>query len=58
MNQELYNFYVNNKDWCYFTTFEKMFDKTNVQNIFSFINCRENYNENKVDEVLKNNLKD
>jgi hypothetical protein len=58
MNQELYNFYMNNKDWCYFTTFEKMFDKNNVQNIFSFINCRENYDENKVDEVLKNNLKD
>ena len=57
-NAEFWNFYVNNKDWCYFTTFEKMFDKTNVQNIFSFIDCREKYNENKVDEVLKNNIKD
>jgi hypothetical protein len=58
MNQELYKFYNENRDWCYFTTFEKMFDKTNVQNIFSFIDCREKYDENKVDEVLKNNIKD
>jgi hypothetical protein len=57
-NDEFWNFYVNNKEWCYFSTFEKMFDKTNLQNIFSFIDCRENYNENKVDEVLKNNIKD
>jgi hypothetical protein len=57
-NAEFWNFYLSNKDWCYFTTFEKMFDKTNVQNIFSFIDCREKYDENKVDEVLRNNLKD
>jgi hypothetical protein len=58
MNQELYDFYCQNKDWCYFTTFEQMFDKNNLQNIFAFIECRENYDENKVDEVLRNNLKD
>jgi len=58
LNSELYNFYCENKDWCYFTTFEKMFDKNNIQNIFSFIDCRENYDENKIDNVLKNNLKD
>jgi len=55
-NDEFWNFYVNNKDWCYFTTFEKMFDRNNLQKIFSFIG--EKYSENKVDEVLKNNLKD
>jgi len=58
MNQELYDFYCQNKDWCYFTTFERMFDKNNLQNIFSFIECRENYDEINVDKVLKNNLKD
>jgi len=58
LNQELWNFYNQNKEWCYFTSFEKMFDKNNLQNIFSFIDCRENYHENKVEEVLKNNLKD
>jgi hypothetical protein len=58
MNQELYEFYNKNKDWCYFTTFERMFDKNNLQNIFSFIDCRENYNEELVESILKNNLKD
>ena len=58
MNNELYNFFCQNKDWCYFTTFESMFDKNNLQNMFAFINCRENYDENKVEEVLSNNLKD
>lgn len=53
-NVEFWNFYLANKDWCYFTTFERMFDKTNVQNIFSFIG--EKYDENKVNEVLMNNL--
>lgn len=58
MNQELYEFYNKNKDWCYFTTFERMFDKNNLQNIFSFIDCRENYNEGVIESILKNNLKD
>lgn len=58
MNKELWDFYIQNKDWCYFTTFEKMFDKNNLQNIFSFIGCRENYDEGKIDKVLNNNLKD
>ena len=58
MNQELYEFYNKNKDWCYFTTFERMFDKNNLQNIFSFIDCRENYNEELIESILKNNLKD
>jgi hypothetical protein len=53
-NSEFWNFYLANKDWCYFTTFERMFDKTNVQNIFSFIG--EKYDEKKVNEVLMNNL--
>ena len=35
-----------------------MFNKNNLQNIFSFLDCRENYNEVKIDEVLNNNLKD
>jgi hypothetical protein len=35
-----------------------MFDRNNLQNIFSFIDCREKYDENKVTEVLNNNIKD
>ena len=37
MNKELYEFYNQNKEWCYFTTFEGMFDRNNLKNIFSFI---------------------
>jgi len=58
MSRELYDFYNKNKDWCYFTTFERMFDKNNLQKIFEFIDCRENYNEDLVESILKNNLKD
>ena len=58
MNKELFDFYNKNKDWCYFTTFENMFNRNNLQNIFSFIDCREKYDENKVTEVLNNNIKD
>jgi hypothetical protein len=57
-NKDLWDFYNQNKDWCYFTTFERMFDKNNLQNIFSFIDCRENYNETAIENILKNNLKD
>jgi hypothetical protein len=58
MNIEMIEFYNQNKEWCYFTTFEGMFDRNNLQNIFSFIDCREKYDENKVTEVLNNNIKD
>jgi hypothetical protein len=58
LNNELVNFYNLNKEWCYFTTFEKMFDKNNLLKIFDFIECRENYDENKVDDILANNIKD
>jgi hypothetical protein len=57
-NNNLLNFYNKNKSYCYFSTFEKMFDKNNIKNIFNFIECDEHYNEKKVDEILKNNLPD
>lgn len=58
MNKELIDFYNQNKDWCYLTTFERMFDLNNLQNIFLFIDCRENFNKEKIVEVLNNNIKD
>jgi hypothetical protein len=58
MNTELIKFYNSNRGWCYFTTFEKLFDKNNLQNIFRFIGCIEKYDEEKVKKVLLNNLKD
>lgn len=57
-NNNFINFYNKNKSYCYFTTFEKMFDKNNIKNIFKFIECSEHYDEKKVDEILKNNMKD
>jgi len=57
-NKELYDFYLENTQYCYITSFEKMFDKQNIMNIFTFIQCREHYNEEKVSEVLNNNIKD
>jgi len=58
MNNKLLDFYNDNKSWCYFTTFEKMFDQNNIQNIFNFIECPNYYDKNKVEEILNNNLKD
>ena len=56
--KELINFSLQNKEWCYLTSFERMFNKNNLQNMFNFIDCRENYNETEIDSILKNNLKD
>lgn len=56
--KELINFAIQNKEWCYVSSFEKMFDKNHLRNIFKYIDCLDSYNEEKVEEVLKNNLKD
>ena len=58
LNKELAEFYSKHKDYCYLTSFEKMFNKDNLKNIFSFIECEDKYNELKIDDVLNNNIKD
>jgi hypothetical protein len=58
LNNEMYHFYNQNQSWCYFTTFEKMFDKENIKKIFEFIECQEHYDENKIKQILDNNIKD
>lgn len=58
VNQKLMHFYYQNKSWCYLTTFEKMFDFNNLRNLFNFIDCQSFYDENKIIEVLNNNIKD
>jgi hypothetical protein len=58
LNNEMYHFYNQNQTWCYFTTFEKMFDKENIKKIFEFIECQEHYDENKIKQILENNIKD
>jgi hypothetical protein len=57
-NKELVNFALANKEWCYLTSFERLFDKNSLKNLFSFIGCGENYDENKITEILNNNIKD
>lgn len=57
-NRQLIEFANKHKDWCYLTSFERMFDKQNLAKLFDFIGCRENYNEAQIDEILKNNIKD
>jgi hypothetical protein len=58
LNDVFYNFYKDNKDFCYFITFEKMFDNSHLKNLFKFIECEEFFNETKIREVLSNNIKD
>jgi hypothetical protein len=35
-----------------------MFDKNNIRNIFNFIECGENFNDENIDKILINNIKD
>jgi hypothetical protein len=58
LNTEFYNFYIKNKEFCYFITFEQMLKKENIYKLFTFIECSNDYDENKVMDVLNNNLKD
>lgn len=55
-NNEFYKFYLENKDYCYFSTFEDMFELKNLWEIFNFIGCRSEFNEKKIREVLENKL--
>jgi len=56
--KELIDFALKNKEWCYLTSFERMFNKNNLKNIFYFIDCGEKFDHSKVDDVLKNNIDD
>jgi hypothetical protein len=56
--KELIDFSTQNKEWCYLSSFEKMFDKKYQKELFNFIDCGESYDEKVIDEILKNNLKD
>ena len=55
---QLIEFAKQNKDWCYLTSFERMFNRNNLRNMFYFIGCGEKFDLAKVDEVFKNNIKD
>ena len=57
-SRELIEFANKNKEWCYLTSFERMFDKENIKKMFGFIGCINDYNEAVVTEVIANNIKD
>ena len=57
-SKELIEFANKNKEWCYLTSFERMFDKENIKKMFGFIGCNNDYNEAMVTEVINNNIKD
>ena len=57
-SRELIEFANKNKQWCYLTSFEKMFDKENMKKMFGFIGCSNDYNEDMIAEVINNNIKD
>jgi len=55
-NENLINFFKNNKSYCYFMTFERMFAKLHVKGMFNFIGCSEHFDEQKIIDVLNNKL--
>jgi len=57
-SKELIEFANKNKEWCYLTSFERMFDRENIKKMFGFIGCSNDYNEAMVAEVINNNIKD
>ena len=57
-NNDLINFYRENKEWCFLSSFERMFDTKNIKHMFYFIGCGEKYDEKAIVDILKNNLKD
>jgi len=56
-NRNFKKFYEKNKDFCFFNTFEKIFDMENMQKLFEFIDCIEDFNEKKIKNILENELK-
>lgn len=55
-NNEFYQFYMKNQDFCYFSTFEDMFNMNKLREIFFFIGCGIYFNEKKIKDVLADNL--
>ena len=37
--------------------FEDLFDLEKIKNIYTFLNLEEHFDENKINEILNNNLK-
>ena len=57
-SKELTEFYKQNRHYCFFITFEQLFDANNVKNMFRFIDCEQHYDAVKIKDILNNNIKD
>jgi hypothetical protein len=57
-SKELTEFYKQNSHYCFFITFEQLFDANNVKNMFRFIDCEQHYEAVKIKDILNNNIKD
>lgn len=53
-NKQLINYYHNNMDFCFLSTFEKIFDTDNIKNLFSFLG--EDFDQEKYINIINNNL--
>jgi hypothetical protein len=56
--KELIDFAVKNKSYCYLISFERMLNINHLRNMFLFIDCIDNFDETKVNEVLTHNIND
>lgn len=57
-SKELTEFYKKNRHYCFFITFEQLFDANAVKNMFTFIDCEQHYDAVKIKDILDNNIKD
>jgi hypothetical protein len=55
-SESLIRFFKKHPDYVFFLTFERMFNKANLWNLFSFIDCVDHFNEEKIMEVLSNKI--
>jgi hypothetical protein len=51
-NKELIEFYNKNTAYCYFITFERMFELKYLYGLFKFIDCEQHFNEKKIINIL------
>jgi len=57
-NNRFHQYYESRKDFCYFMTFEEMFDVNKIKDMFRFLDLEKEFSEPKVREILNHNLKD
>jgi len=56
LNNRLTDFYKKHPDYVHFMTFERMFNKKHLQDLFGFIGCSEEFDESKVLSVITNKI--